>query len=70
MPTTGTMGTTGPAARTAHSIFELGKAFPDANISRLGQFAGYDPANPFVAGQRGYIIPDDQSFRRRNNSPP
>ncbi len=56
------MPTPRPAAGTAHAGDELGDAFFDPDVSRLGFFAGFYPADPLVAGEGCDVLPGYQSL--------
>lgn len=62
------MRTTRPATRPAHSGFHFRKRLPDADVSRLGEFPGRDPANPLVASERRYILPERKHLQGRDDS--
>src|SRR5690349_10155956 len=46
-----------PAAGTALACTQVFATPPDALLARLGLFRVLDPANPFVAGEGGDVVP-------------
>ena len=51
------MDTAGPAARAAYAFFKFGTYPPDVIVAGLFPFDRGGPADPFVAGERGDVVP-------------
>jgi len=62
------MRTPRPAAGAAHATSHFGEAFLYADVSGFFFFAGGDPADPFVAGERGYVLPQGEYLGRSSDS--
>ena len=58
------MRTPWPAARSAHAFAQLGAHAFDMRLSCLGLLDGGYPANPFIARQRGNVLPGRLRLRR------
>src|ERR1700689_3927734 len=63
-----TVGTAGPAARPAHSVFQLGTNSLDMLPARFRLLDGDGPTDPFVARERGDIFPLRPGFGIGNKS--
>ena len=62
------MRTSSPTAGSAHATFEFGETFLNTDISRLCFLATRYPADPFIAGERGDVIPNSFGLWGRGES--